>query len=196
MSIAIIGSGHVGSALARIFAKAGVQASIANSRGPKSIPLSTDQRAYITAVDLTRALDADVIFVAVPFGSIQALGGSLDDWSGRIVVDVSNAFGVDPEVFAEGTPSDLVAQWLPGAVVVKAMNHLPYAVFEAPVPAPGGRRAVFVSSNDTGASSRIAELATDLGFAPVELGSLHTGGRALVPGGALIFKNLIEYALP
>lgn len=56
---------------------------------------------------------------------------------------------------------------------------------------------MFVSSNDAGASATVAALATELGFAPVELGKLDLGGTPLhvlngKPGG-LLFQNLVKF---
>jgi len=193
MIYSIVGTGTVGSTLARIFARAGVNVAIANTRGPETINLDSSQRANVTPVTIVEALEADIIFAAVQFGSVKAFGQSRDDWTGRIIVDVTNAFGVDPAVFGGRTSSELVADWLPGARVVKAMNHLPYEVFETAIHGENGRRAVFVSSNDPDASSTVARLAEEVGFAPIELGRLDEGGRLLGLDGPLLCKNLVEY---
>ena len=83
-----------------------------------------------------------------------------------------------------------------GARLVKAFNHLPSGQLGTNPSLPRQRQAVFVSSNDADASATVSALATQLGFAPVELGRLDQGGVPLHvlggrPGG-LLLHNLVE----
>ena len=89
-----------------------------------------------------------------------------------------------------------MAKSFSGARVVKGFNHLPAAQLETNPNVQGQRQAVFLSSNDADASSMVAEVAAQLGFAPVQIGRLDQGGVALHilddgPGG-LIFQNLAK----
>jgi predicted dinucleotide-binding enzyme len=194
MSYAIIGSGTVGGTLARLFARADVPASITNTRGPGSIDLGDAVRKVVTPVELTAALAADVIIAALPFTAVPALGGALPTWSGRIVVDVTNAFGVDPATFGGKSSAEFNAGFFPGGKLVRALNHLPYTVFERDTEG-AGRRTVFVSGDDEAANAIVSDLSTALGFAPVDLGPLAVGGPLLRVGGPLLMKNLVEYPI-
>jgi hypothetical protein len=88
-----------------------------------------------------------------------------------------------------------VTQAFVGARLVKAFNHLPVAQLGTNPSLEGQRQVVFVSSNDAAASAAVAAVATQLGFAPVELGRLDSGGLPLhVVGGrsgGLLFQNLV-----
>ena len=148
MNYAIIGSGKVGSALAHLFTRAGIAVSIANRRGPETIrPLIETLGDTVTAATVEDALDADVIFLAIPFVAVEAFARVRADWSGKIVVDATNAYGVSPEVMAGRLSSDIVAKAVPGASVVKAFNQLPTGVLARDPAQDGGRRVVFVASN-------------------------------------------------
>jgi 8-hydroxy-5-deazaflavin:NADPH oxidoreductase len=77
-----------------------------------------------------------------------------------------------------GLPSTAaVAKALPGAKLVKAFNHLPARTLaQGPKTPQGGRRIVFISSDDDAASASVATLVDRLGFAPIELGKIGEGG--------------------
>lgn len=196
MKLAIIGTGNVSSAFARLFARAGIAASIGNTRGPKTIaPLVKELGHMVTAATVENALDADVVFLAIPFSAVEEFGRVRADWSGKIVVDATNAFGVSPDVLAGRPSSEIVAGAVPGALVVKAFNHLPAGVLARDPSQNGGRRVVFIASNDEHAATAIKALAEQLGFSPILVGRLDEGGRLLSVSGALLLHNLVEYPL-
>ena len=196
MNYAIIGSGKVGSALAHLFTRAGIAVSIANTRGPETIrPLVEALGDTVTAATVEDALDADVIFLAIPFVAVEAFARVHADWSGKIVIDATNAYGVSPEVMAGRLSSDIVAKAVPGASVVKAFNQLPAGVLARDPAQDGGRRVVFVSSNEDEASTTIKGLAEQLGFSPILVGRIDEGGRLLHIPGPLVLHNLVEHPL-
>ena len=196
----IVGSGSVGRTLAGLFAKAGVDVQIANSRGPDSMAaIARDLGRHVEPVTLERALDADVIFLAVGFMQVQAVAAKRPDWTGKLVVDVTNAL---QPIEAQETErrgllsSEINAEFVSGAKLVKAFNHLPIQKLGMNPRVEGQRQVVFVSGNDADASATVAALAEQLGFAPVELGWLDEGGVAVhavggKPGG-LLFQNLAK----
>lgn len=196
----IVGSGSVGRALARLFAKAGIDVQIANSRGPKSLaPIAKELGRHVVPVTVEHALDADVIFLAVGFMQVEAVAVKRPDWTGKLVVDVTNALqpAEQRETERRGLlSSEINAEFVAGAKLVKAFNHLPIQKLDVNPQVEGQRQVVFVSSNDAGASATVAALAEQLGFAPVKLGWLDEGGTALhavggKPGG-LLFQNLAK----
>ena len=196
MNYAIIGSGKVGSALAHLFTRAGIAVSIANTRGPQTIrPLVETLGDTVTAATVEDALDADVIFLAIPFVAVEAFARVRADWSGKIVVDATNAYGVSPEVMAGRLSSAIVAKAVPGASVVKAFNQLPAGVLARDPAQDGGRRVVFVSSDEDEASTTIKGLAEQLGFSPILVGRIDEGGRLLHIPGPLVLHNLVEHPL-
>jgi 8-hydroxy-5-deazaflavin:NADPH oxidoreductase len=195
MKYAIIGSGNIGTALARIFARKKIPVAIANSRGPQTLTsLKEKLGPGVVPQSIQNAIEADVIFIAVPFPAHKDVAKQSKDWNGKIVVDVTNALRVAPEELGGLLSSEVVSKAFVGARVVKAFNHLPAAQLGTNPPADGQRQAVFVSSNDAEASATVAAVVDQLGFAPVELGRLDKGGVPLhvvdgKPGG-LLFQNL------
>lgn len=196
----IVGSGSVGKTLAGLFARAGIDVQIANSREPDSMaPIAKELGRHVVPVTLEHALDADVIFLAVGFMQVRRVAAKRSDWAGKLVVDVTNALqpAEQRETESRGLlSSEINAEFVSGAKLVKAFNHLPIQKLGANPQVEGQRQVVFVSSNDADASATIAALAEQLGFAPVELGWLDEGGVALhavggKPGG-LLFQNLVK----
>ena len=197
MKYAIIGSGKIGTALARTFARNNIEAGIANSRGPETLAsLKEELGPSIVPQSLQDTSKAEIIFLAVPFPAYKDVAKQLDNWNGKVVVDATNALRVPPEQLGGLLSSEVVSQAFVGARLVKAFNHLPAAQLGTNPSVEGQQQVVFVSSNDADASARIAAVATQLGFAPVELGRLDQGGVPLhvlggKPGG-LLFQNLAK----
>jgi predicted dinucleotide-binding enzyme len=197
MTCAIIGSGNVGTALARLFARAGIVCSIANTRGPDSIrPLVEELGGTLVAKSLEGALEADIIMLAIPFVKVEAFARIRDDWSGKIVIDATNAHAAPPELLAGRLSSDIVAGAFRSASVVKAFDYLPARVLARNPAQDGGHRVMFFAGNDDDANATVTALVEQLGFAPVLLGRIDEGGRLLhqIPG-PLVLHNFVEYAL-
>jgi len=196
MTYAIIGSGAIGTALARQFARHDIPVAIANSRGAASIvPLADELGASIVPCSIDGALDADVIILAVPFTAVADAVKGHTDWAGKIVVDATNAIDFSdfsPADLGGRLSSDIVAEKVPGAALVKAFNTLPAAVLARDPATDDGNRVLFVSGNETSANAVVSELAARLGFAPITLGTLSGGGLLQQYGGALMVHSLIK----
>jgi predicted dinucleotide-binding enzyme len=195
MSIAIIGAGNVGSALARVFARSKVEALVANTRGPASFSeLAAEVSPTVRAAELGEALASNLILLAIPFLAVESLGRSQSDWTGKTIVDVTNAFMLPnaEEVLAGRLSTEIVADAFSGAETVKSFNQLPASVLARDRSGEAGKQVIFVSSNSTSASARVAELAQRLGFSAIEIGRLDEGGRLIQARNALVLRNLIE----
>ena len=193
--VAIIGTGNVGAALARIFARHHQPAVIANTRGPESFhTLAREVDPWVQATTLDKAIAAKILVMAIPFLATETLGALQASWSGHIIVDATNAFLVpNSEAILRGRLStEVVTSHFPDAFVVKAFNQLPANVLERPIPTEHGKMVVFVASNDAPASAVIARLAADIGFAPVELGRIDQGGRLIQARNALVLRLFVE----
>jgi predicted dinucleotide-binding enzyme len=193
MSYAIIGFGKIGQALAKAFARRDIDVSVATTRDPESF--ASDAAAIGPGVipkKLSDAVKADVVFLAVRFESHPDVAKVLANWRNKIVIDVTNTLDD-----LGGVPSStVVARALPGAQLVKAFNHLPARVLAEDPTVNGGRRVIFLSSDDESASATVASLVEQLGYAPVNLGKLAEGGQ-LVQGrngtwGPLVFQDLFK----
>jgi len=195
---AIVGSGNIGSALARLFARAGIEVSIANTRGPASLgPLAASLGSGVRPVPLAEALESDAIFMAVPFAAVEQFGRSLPDWTGKTVVDTTNAHYSpnSAEVLRGRLSTHYAAENLPGATVVKAFNQLPANTLAAELDPEVGRRVIFIATDSPDAGDRVADLVGDLGLAAVQLGRIDEGGRLIQAPNALVLRNLIERPL-
>jgi predicted dinucleotide-binding enzyme len=198
MSYAIIGFGKIGHALAKAFARKGLAVSVATTRDPSRF--AADAAAIgpeVIPVTLADAVKADIIFLAVRFEAYPDVAKALPDWQGKTIVDVTNAYGVPVEKLGGPSSAKLVAQAFPGGRSVKGFNHLVAGILEQDPAVHGGRRVVFLSSDDDTAATEVAALAETLGFAPINLGGLSEGGL-LVQGrgdtwGQLIFKDLVKF---
>jgi predicted dinucleotide-binding enzyme len=198
MSYAIIGFGSIGQALARAFARKGIEVSVATTRDPESF--ASEAAAIgptVIPAKLADAVKADIIFLAVRFGQHPDVAKALPSWQGKTIVDVTNAYGVPPEELGGQPSSKAVAQAFAGARLVKGFNHLAAAVLDQDPAVHGGRRVVFLASDDEGAAAEIGALAENLGFSPVELGGLSEGGLLVHARGnswgQLIFKDLVDF---
>jgi len=198
MSYAIIGFGKIGQALAKAFARNGVEASVATTRDPESFASAAAAIGRtIMPKTLAEAVMADIIFLAVRFAAHRDVAKALPTWQGKTIVDVTNARGVTPEELGGQPSSKAVAQIFTGARLVKGFNHLPAAILDQDPAEHGGRRVVFLASDDDGAADQVAALAEDLGFAPIKLGSLSEGGLLVQSRGdswgPLIFQHLVKF---
>jgi 8-hydroxy-5-deazaflavin:NADPH oxidoreductase len=198
MRTAIIGFGSIGQALAKAFARNGIEVAVATTRPPETFASTAAAIGpAVVPTTLADALKADVVFLAVRFEAHRDVAKALSDWSGKTIVDVTNAYGVPPEEL-DGLPSSsAVAKAFPGVRLVKGFNHLGASVLGQDPSARGGRRVVFLSSDDAAATAEIAALARELGFAPVDLGALSEGGLLVQARGntwgKLIFKDLVKF---
>ena len=198
MSYAIIGFGKIGQALAKAFARNGIDVSVATTRDPESF--AADAAAIgptITPRTLADAVKADIIFLAVRYEAHRDVAKALPTWQGKTIVDVTNAYGVSPEELGGQPSSKAVAQAFTGGRLVKGFNHLGAAVLDQDPAVHGGKRVVFLASDDDAAADQIGALAENLGFAPIKLGGLSEGGLLVQARGnswgQLIFKDLVKF---
>jgi predicted dinucleotide-binding enzyme len=198
MSYAIIGFGKIGQALAKAFARSGIEVSVATTRDPESFASAAAAIGpEIIPKKLADAVRADIVFLAVRYESHRDVAKALPTWKGKTIVDVTNAYGVSPEELGGQPSSKVVAQAFTGARLVRGFNHLGAAVLDQDPAVHGGRRVVFLASDDDTAAAEIGALAENLGFSPIKLGALSEGGLLVQAHGnswgQLIFKDLIKF---
>ena len=198
MSYAIIGFGNIGQALAKAFARNGIEISVATTRAPESFaPAAAAIGPTVIPKKLADAIKADIVFLAIRFESHRDVAKALPNWQGKTIVDVTNAYGVTPEELGGQPSSRVVAQAFTGARLVKGFNHLAAAVLDRDPAVHGGKRVVFLASDDDGAAAEIGGLAANLGFSPIDLGGLSEGGLLVQARGniwgQLIFEDLVKF---
>lgn len=197
MSYAILGAGKVGQALATAFARKGIEVAIASRRPVEALaPVAKAIGPAVVPKALQDAVKAEVVFLAVPFETYKEVAKAAQSWQDKIVIDVTNAYGVPPEKLGNLPSSVVISQALPGASLVKAFNHLPAKTLAEDPNVDGERRVVFLSSDDQSAGNKVAKLVERLGFAPVWLGKLTEGGLLVQARGntwaPLIFQDFFK----
>jgi len=196
MKIGIIGAGNIGATAARLFVAAGHQVALSNSRGPDS--LEGVIRDIGTGAHATTPDDAaqwgDIVLLAVPFRVAKAFPTPATV-QGKIVIDATNPYADNFQVMDLGDrkSSELVAERLPGARLVKAFNTIYFehlAHQGDPSKSMPDRRAIFVASDDPEAGETVSRLIEEIGFAPIDTGSLRDGGRRQQPDSPIYNRDM------
>ena len=199
VEIGILGAGNIGQAFARHLVKAGHLVQLANRHGPASLKglvgeLGSNARAA-TPLELATL---KIVLVAIPWTELSEAMSELSPWDGRIVIDANNhILGFDGKQFQLAdlhgkTSSELFSEMVPGARVVKALNTLSAEVLSQEPRVGKGRRVVFVSGDETASKKTVSDLLENVGFSPVDLGTLAVGGRLQQAGAPLSGLNLVS----
>ena len=183
MRIGIIGAGSVGGALGRGWARAGheVTFGVRHPADPKLKQLLEETGAKAVS-PAEAAADAGVVALATPWEGTEEAVRGLEDLSGRILFDATNPLAPNLSGLTHGfdtSAAEQVASWAPGARVVKIFNTTGANNMENP-DFHGVAATMFYCGDDKDAKSTAHQLAADLGFDPVDAGSLEQA-RLLEP---------------
>jgi predicted dinucleotide-binding enzyme len=197
-TIGIIGSGHIGRALATHLAKTTYPVLITNSRGPASLTdLVASIGGSVTAADFSQTIaQADVLFIAVPWTQLPEVASELQGYSGKVIVDATNNIvSVSPFQLADTagkTTGEFVAALFPAQRVVKAFNTLGAATLAQPSQTNLGATVIIMSGDDADAKKAVADITKAMGFEPIDIGTLKEGGHLQDMGGALSGIELVK----
>jgi 8-hydroxy-5-deazaflavin:NADPH oxidoreductase len=183
MRIGMLGSGDIARGVAKYALEQGHEVLLCNRSEPaKLAPIVATLGPGAMAVSRAEAAVAEIVLLAVPWESVQDVLTGLPPWNGRIVIDATNPF-LDPAPLLvmpdlEGrTSSEIVADLVPGARLVKAFNTM-FATKLAEGPRRNdARRVLFVSGDDEPAKTTVRNLIESFGFATIDLGNLKDGSR-------------------
>jgi 8-hydroxy-5-deazaflavin:NADPH oxidoreductase len=192
MTTAIIGTGGIGSAVARRLASGGetLRLSSADSESARTLATAVG-RAAVAAVDNRDALrDTDAVVLALRFSVLRSvideIAGSLTD---KLVVVPSNPVGLDAQgkivrLLPEGQSSgEVVAGWLPaGAKLAMAFGTMSAPLFESSSSRSPERAVLFYATDDDRAGKEVERLIRTAGFEPIKIGGLGQSGRLEVGG--------------
>ena len=177
MKVAIIGSGNVGSAVAKAATDTGHEVTVADLEGTESLAaLGKDLGVATTSSNAEAVDDSDLVVLAVPFGAVDAVVGTIADHVGdKIVVDVTNPLKDDLSgLQTDGTSgAELVQKQLPKAKVVKAFNTV-FAGNQANPTVDGVQLDGFVAGDDLDAKKQVLHLLEEIGYRPIDVGPLST----------------------
>lgn len=189
-SVGIIGAGRLGQAMARTALRAGRRVVIANSRGPESLAAVVSELGVgVSAGTAAQPSAAGIVVIAVPWGHVQEAVQGID-WDGQVVIDATNDWVADD--LNGRTSSELVADLVAGARLVKAANTLGAEVLGSDPHEAGGRRVIVISGDDADSKASVAALFEEAGFAPIDVGELATGGAMQQIHHPLAGLNLIR----
>jgi 8-hydroxy-5-deazaflavin:NADPH oxidoreductase len=188
MRIGLIGSGQIGSTIARLAVAHGHEVVLSNSRGPETLRELVDDLGLLasagTATDA--ATQGELVVVTIPFKSYLSV--PVAPLAGKVVVDTNNYYPERDGQFAElddgrMSSSELLAAHLPESRVVKAFNTIYFEHLAAQGQSPGSanRRALPIAGDDTDAKRVVAGLIDAFGFDAIDAGPL-SEGRRFQPG--------------
>jgi 8-hydroxy-5-deazaflavin:NADPH oxidoreductase len=195
MKISIIGAGHIGGNLARLLVKSGHEVALANSRGPASLKNFVDELGVkLHPANLEEAINfSDVIILSVHWRTIDSL--PVFNVPGKIIVDTTNPYKEDGSFYSLGDDisSTKVLEHFPGGIVLKAFNTIWFKHL-----AENGntrlpleeRRVIPIAGNDQNAKAKISKLIEEIGFGPLDTGTLKEGSKLQGVQGVLYNREL------
>jgi predicted dinucleotide-binding enzyme len=183
-TIGFIGSGHIGSQLARLFVANGDSVVMSNSRGPQTLTdLITELGPNATAGSVQDAADAgDIVVVTVPMGAIASVPA--DSLAGKVVIDTNNYYferdgHIDAIDDKSTTVSEILQAHAPAARIVKVFNSIRFdhLTTEGTPSGTPGRRALPIAGDYADAKATVTALLDTFGFDAVDVGNLGEGWR-------------------
>lgn len=197
MKIAIIGSGNVGTALAKSSVRAGHSVTMSSANAEKAAEAAKTVGAHPARSNVEAVSDADLVIIAVPYEKLgevfRGLGSSVD---GKVVVDATNHVNLEnpAEVFAAPSNAEEIQKRHPKVMVVKAFNYS-FAARMAEPTVDGTRLDGFVAGDDEAAREKVLELVESIGYRPIDAGPF-VMARALEAMGLLIVSLQIRHSWP
>ena len=191
MTIAVLGTGRMGTALARAFLRAGHQVILASRDSDRAKSRTASEAPGATAATPAEAvLRADAAVLAVLWEDVPEMLAAAGDFAGKVLIDATNPEATEGRALVVGhttSGAEEVARLATGARVVKAFNHV-YAEILDRGPAFGGERATaFLCGDDESARRTVSAIAAGCGFAPVDAGGLESA-RYLEPAAMLMVE--------
>jgi len=183
-TIGLIGSGHIGSTVARLAVSAGHDVVLSNSRGPETLGELVDELGphARAAAAADAAAAGDIVVVTVPLKAYREV--PVEPLRGKVVIDTNNYYPGRDEQIAElddesTTTSELLQAHLPESHVVKAFNNIYFkqlGSLQRPAGDPG-RSVLPIAGNDDAAKRTVAEFLDSIGYDAHDVGPLAEGWR-------------------
>lgn len=190
MNIAIIGTGNIGSGLARVLSKTEHDVVVADrGNGAASAEKLKAEGVEVRAADIATAVKgADIVILSTPYDAAANVAKKAD-FSGKIVIDVSNPVTADfsgLQVGHSSSAAEEIAGLIPGATVVKAFNTIFAQHYASGLKIDGKKLQTLVAADDEAARETVKSLAEDMGLEARDAGPL-SNARYLEPIG---FMNI------
>ena len=183
-TVGFIGSGYIGSTLARLAIEAGHQVVLSNSRGPETLADTVAELGprATAATSAEAAAAGDIVVVTVPVTAFPDVPAAL--LAGKAVIDTSN-YGPErdghiPELDSKSlTSSELLRRYIPDAMVVKAFNNISVKHLRSLARSAGAadRSYLPIAGDSARAKAAVAEFIASIGYSVVDAGPLADGWR-------------------
>jgi len=188
MNIAIIGTGNIGSGLARVLAPTSHRIVVTDTKGGTELAeqLKKDGLTVEPAALKDAVATADAVILATPYGAVAGIAKQAD-FAGKVVVDVTNPVIHDfsgLQLGFDSSAAEEIAALLPGAKVVKAFNTVFAQLYPRGLDFAGTPVQTFVAADDADAKAAVIAFAGDAGFDARDAGPLKNA-RYLEPLGFL-----------
>ncbi len=188
MKVTIIGTGNIGSGLARVLTKTANEVVVADrGDGSEAVKKLAALDIDVKGADIANAVkNADIVILATYYNAAEEIAKQAD-FSGKVVVDVSNPVTADFSALQLGQTSSAaeeIAKLLPGAKVVKGFNTVFAQHYATGLKINGQKLQTFIAADDEDARGKVKQLAEDIGLEPVDAGPL-SNARYLEPLGFL-----------
>jgi predicted dinucleotide-binding enzyme len=193
MTTAIIGTGGIGSAIARQLASGGetLRLSSADIKAARTLAAEIGRAAAVVAADNRDVLrDADAVVLALRFTVLKSVIDEIaESLTGKVVVVPSNPFSTDAQgkvsrlLPAGQSSGEVVAGWLPSAArLAMAFGSMSADLFESTSNRSPEPAALFYATDDDWAGEEVERLIRTAGFEPVKVGGIEQSGRLEVRG--------------
>ncbi|QQS28920.1 MAG: NAD(P)-binding domain-containing protein [Sphingobacteriales bacterium] len=190
-TVAIIGLGNIGKAIATNLVKGNHSVILASREESKAEELANELGNLATAKSTTDAIkEADVVIPAFYFNTMKDFFKTYaKELDGKIIVDVSNPIAPDgngsfKKIIGENESSaKILSELIPkNAKLVKAFGTLGAEALSGEAFAQTERKVLFYASDSTNINNKVEELITDSGFEPLHIGGLGNAIRIEVFG--------------
>ena len=192
MTTAIIGTGGIGSVVARRLASGGetLRLSSADQQSARRLAAEIGPAAVVAVDNLDALQDADAVVLALRFAVLKGVMDEIaDSLTDKLVVVPSNPVGIDSQgnltrlLSKEQSSGEVVAGWLPaGARLAMAFGTMSADLFESSSNRSPERAVLFYAADDGHAAEEVERLIRTAGFEPVKVGGIEQSGRLEVGG--------------
>ena len=176
MKITVIGTGNMGSAFLKQLSRAGHAVRVTGRDATKAQAVATQYPGVEAVAPAQAVRDSEIVILATGYGDAVEALRSVGDLTGTTVIDITNPLTADYMGLTIGhdtSAAEEIARAVPNADVVKAFNTLFAQVLaDGPAFASGQRASVFFAGDSSDAKARVKALIENLGFQPVDTGSL------------------------
>lgn len=190
MKITIIGTGNMGSGLAKHIANAGHEVTVTSRDFNKSQALASSLGNITASIANTAAQKSEVVIVATSYTDAITALHSMGDLTQKVIIDITNPLTEDYMGLTIGhttSAAEEIAKKITGALVVKAFNTVFAQVLAEGPELLGEQVPVYYATDSQFAGEKVKSLIESIGFFPVNSGPLKNARYLEAVGGLNIY---------